>query len=51
MATYAIEKIQEELGGKVVACSDSGGVIYDEEGVNLETIKQIKEVERGRISE
>ena len=51
VAIYAIEKIQEELGGKVVACSDSGGVIYDEEGVNLETIKQIKEVERGRISE
>ncbi len=51
VAIYAIEKIQEEFGGKVVACSDSSGVIYDEKGLDLETIKQIKEVERGRISE
>lgn len=50
VATYAIEKIQE-FGGKPVACSDSGGVIYDERGLNLETIKEIKEVRRGRISE
>jgi len=51
VAIYAIEKIQEEFGGKVVACSDSGGFVYDEEGLDLETIKQIKEVEGGRISE
>jgi glutamate dehydrogenase (NADP+) len=51
VAIYAIEKIQEEFGGKVVACSDSGGVIYDEKGLDLETIKRIKEDEGGRISE
>jgi glutamate dehydrogenase (NADP+) len=51
VAVYAIEKIQEELGGTVVACSDSGGVIHDENGIDLETLKRIKEVERGRISE
>ena len=50
VAIYTIEKIQE-FGGKVVACSDSGGVIHDEEGLDLETVKQIKQVERGRISE
>src|ERR671911_433100 len=51
VAIYAIEKIQEEFGGKVVACSDSGGVIYDEEGLDLETVKRIKLEEGGRISE
>ncbi|HZG64456.1 MAG TPA: NADP-specific glutamate dehydrogenase [Rubrobacteraceae bacterium] len=50
VAIYAIEKIQE-FGGKVIACSDSGGVIHDEEGLDLEAIKQIKQVQRGRISE
>jgi glutamate dehydrogenase (NADP+) len=50
VAIYAIEKIHQ-LGGKVVGCSDSGGFIYDENGLNLETVKRIKEVERGRISE
>jgi len=49
VAIYAIEKIHQ-LGGKVVACSDSCGVIYDKEGINLETLKRIKEVERLRIS-
>ncbi len=49
VAIYAIEKIHE-LGGKTVACSDSGGVIYDKDGINLETLKRIKEVERLRIS-
>jgi glutamate dehydrogenase (NADP+) len=34
-----------------VACSDSGGFVYDEEGLDLETVKQIKEQEGGRISE
>jgi len=51
VAIYVIEKIQEEFGGKVVACSDSDGVVYDEEGIDLETVKRIKEVERGRIAE
>src|ERR687886_2125435 len=50
VALHAIEKIHE-LGGKVVACSDSSGVIYDEEGIDMETVKQIKEVEGGRISD
>ena len=51
VAIYAIEKIQEEFGGKVVACSDSDGVIYDEEGIDLETVKRIKEAERGEYTE
>ena len=50
VAIYATEKIQE-FGGKVVVMSDSNGYIYDENGINLDTIKQIKEVERKRISE
>ncbi len=50
VAVYAIEKIQE-LGGRVVACSDSGGYVYDEDGIDFETLRQIKEVEGGRISE
>ncbi len=50
VAIYAIEKLQQ-LGAKVVACSDSNGVIYDERGINLETVKQLKEVERRRIKE
>ncbi|MDR3620610.1 MAG: NADP-specific glutamate dehydrogenase [Paludisphaera borealis] len=49
VAIYTIEKIQE-LGGKVVACSDSAGVIYHKDGINLETLKRLKEVERERIS-
>jgi len=48
VAIYAIEKLQQ-LGAKVVACSDSGGVIYDERGIDLETVKEIKEVQRDRI--
>lgn len=49
VAIYAIQKLQE-LGAKVVACSDSDGVIYDAEGLDLELLKQIKEVERSRLS-
>ena len=49
VAIYAIEKLQE-FGSKVVACSDSDGVIYDPEGLDLDLIKQIKEVNRERIS-
>src|SRR5215212_6034101 len=51
VAIYSIEKIHEEFGGKVVACSDSSGYILDEEGIDLQTLKQIKEVESGRIQE
>jgi glutamate dehydrogenase (NADP+) len=50
VAIYTIEKIHE-LGGKVVACSDSNGYIYAEDGINLELVQQIKEVERSRISD
>ncbi len=50
VAIYAIEKLQQ-LGAKVVACSDSNGVIYDKAGINLDTVKRLKEVERKRISE
>lgn len=50
VAIYAIEKV-EELGGKVVACSDSNGVIYDRNGIDLDLVKDIKEVRRKRISE
>jgi glutamate dehydrogenase (NADP+) len=49
VAIYTIEKIQQ-LGGRVVACSDSGGVIYHERGIDPATVKQLKEVERKRIS-
>jgi len=50
VAIYAIEKVQE-LGGKVVACSDSDGFVYDKGGIDLELLKKIKQVERGRIHE
>lgn len=49
VAIYAIEKLQS-LGANVVACSDSNGVIYDKNGLKLDTIKRLKEVERKRIS-
>ena len=50
VAIYATEKATQ-LGGKVVALSDSNGYIYDPNGINLDVVKQIKEVERGRIKE
>ncbi len=50
VAIYATQKATE-LGGKVVAMSDSNGYIYDPNGINLDVVKQIKEVERGRIKE
>ncbi|MEO8816366.1 MAG: Glu/Leu/Phe/Val dehydrogenase dimerization domain-containing protein, partial [Mycobacterium sp.] len=48
VAIYAIEKIHQ-LGGTVVACSDSSGYIVDEKGIDLELLKEVKEVKRGRI--
>ena len=48
VAIYATEKAQS-LGAKVVALYDSNGYIYDEEGIRLDVVKQIKEVERARI--
>lgn len=50
VAIYACEKAQQ-FGAKVVAMCDSAGYIYDPKGIKLSTIKEIKEVERGRISE
>lgn len=50
VAIYATEKAQQ-LGAKVVALSDSNGWIYDEEGIDLALVKEIKEVRRGRIKE
>ncbi len=50
VAIYACEKVTQ-YGAKVVAMSDSNGCIYDPEGIKLDVVKQIKEVERGRIKE
>lgn len=50
VAIYAAEKAME-LGAKVVTMSDSNGYIYDAQGINLDTVKLIKEVNRGRIKE
>lgn len=50
VATYAAEKVQQ-LGGNVVALSDSGGYIYDPNGIKLDTVKKIKQVEQKRIQE
>jgi glutamate dehydrogenase (NADP+) len=48
VAVYAIEKVHQ-LGGTAIACSDSSGYIVDEKGVDVEVLKQVKEVERARI--
>ena len=50
VAIYAIEKVHQ-LGGTVVACSDSAGVVHDPDGIDLDLLKQVKEVERGRVSD
>ncbi|MCL1823042.1 MAG: NADP-specific glutamate dehydrogenase [Oscillospiraceae bacterium] len=50
VATYAAKKCME-LGAKVVTMSDSGGYIYDADGINLDAVCEIKEVRRGRINE
>lgn len=50
VAIYALQKAQEN-GAKVVTVSDSNGYVYDPNGIDLDTVKQIKEVERGRIKE
>lgn len=48
VALYAIEKIHQ-LGGRVIACSDSDGVVIDDKGIDVALLKQVKEVERGRV--
>lgn len=50
VALYAIEKAQQ-LGGTAITASDSSGYVVDEEGIDVDLLKQIKEVERGRIRE
>jgi glutamate dehydrogenase (NADP+) len=50
VAIYTIEKLYE-VGAKPVTCSDSAGMIYDERGIDLDLLKQIKEVNRGRLTE
>jgi len=50
VAIFATEKVQQ-LGGRVITLSDSNGFIYDSNGVNLETVKQLKLIERKRIKE
>ena len=50
VATYAIEKAWE-LGAKPVTCSDSTGWIYDPDGIDVATLKDVKEVKRARLTE
>lgn len=50
VAIYAIEKAQQ-LGAKVVTCSDSNGWVYDPEGIDVELLKDVKEVKRRRLTE
>jgi glutamate dehydrogenase (NADP+) len=50
VATYATQKLQQ-MGANVVACSDSAGVVHDPAGIDLALLRQIKEVERGRVSD
>lgn len=50
VAIYATEKAQQ-LGAKVVTCSDSNGWVYDKDGIDLAALKEIKEVKRARLTE
>ena len=50
VAIYATEKAQS-LGAKVITCSDSSGYVVDENGIDLDLLKQVKEVERGRVAD
>ncbi|WP_417798140.1 NADP-specific glutamate dehydrogenase [Terasakiella pusilla] len=50
VAIYTIEKVQA-FGGKVIACSDSSGYVVDDNGIDLDLLKEIKEVRRERIGE
>ena len=50
VALYAMRKIQD-LGGMVVACSQSDGMLYDPSGINFETVRMLKEVERKRLQD
>jgi glutamate dehydrogenase (NADP+) len=50
VAVHAIEKVHR-LGGRAVACSDSSGYVVDDAGIDLDVLRQVKEVERGRIGD
>ena len=50
VAIYAIQKAQQ-LGGKPATCSDSTGWIYDPEGIDVELLKEVKEIKRARLTE
>ncbi|WP_434622454.1 NADP-specific glutamate dehydrogenase [Tabrizicola sp. M-4] len=50
VAIYTIEKVQS-FGGKVIACSDSSGYVLDEAGIDLDLLKEVKNVRRERIAE
>jgi glutamate dehydrogenase (NADP+) len=50
VSIYATQKVQQ-MGGKVVAMSDSNGYIFDKEGIDLKVVQEIKEVKRGRIKD
>jgi len=50
VAIYAIEKVHQ-LGGTVITCSDSAGYVHDPAGIDLELLKEIKNVQRGRVSD
>ncbi len=50
VAIFAIEKVQQ-LGGIVVACSDSDGYVVDEQGIDLDLLKEVKEIRRARLTE
>ena len=50
VAVHAIEKVQQ-LGGRVIACSDTTGFVHDERGLDVETLKEVKLVERRPLSE
>ena len=50
VALHAIDKLQQ-LGARVVACSDSDGVAHDPDGIDIELLRRIKQVERGRVAD
>jgi len=50
VAIYAIEKVHA-LGGTVIACSDSSGYVHDEKGVDVDLLKEVKELRRGRMAD
>ncbi|MDA8372409.1 MAG: NADP-specific glutamate dehydrogenase [Nocardiopsaceae bacterium] len=50
VAIYSIEKAQQ-LGANVLTCSDSGGYVVDDKGIDIDLLKQVKENERGRVSD